>query len=121
MNPQPDTSVGTTFAIAFVALVAYHFIKTYRAGNFTPLSDMVNIGYVESPPPCSPVIINQTIPQQDQPNNNLESQQLYIDCIDTLVSIGFKKREARNKVKRIFANNPHISTVQEFLTLALQP
>ena len=118
MNPQPDSSVGTTFAIAFTALVAYHFVKTYKAGNFTPLSDMVNIGYVESAPQCAPVIINQIA---QQPVNNLESQQLYIDCIDTLVSLGFKKREAKSKTKRIFTSNPDISTVQEFLTIALQP
>jgi hypothetical protein len=121
MNPQPDSSVGSMCAMAFVALVAYHFIKTYKAGNFTPISDMVNIGYVESAPPCSPVIINQTVQQQAQPVNNFESQQLYIDCVDTLVSIGFKKREARNKAKRVFMSNPNISTVQEFLTLALKP
>jgi hypothetical protein len=121
MNPQPDSSVGTLCAIAFMALVAFHFIKTFRAGNYTPFSDMVNIGYVESPPPCSPVIINQAVQQQAQPANNFESQQLYIDCVDTLVSIGFKKREARNKTKRVFMSNPNISTVQEFLTIALQP
>ena len=52
---------------------------------------------------------------------SFESQQLYVDCIDALIALGMKKKEAKAKAKFIFSTmNPQPSTVEDFLMIALR-
>lgn len=75
--------------------------------------DMINMGYVEP----NDVVVN--VQQQNSKKETLESQQLYLDCVSALYSLGMKKSQAKKKAQEVFSiHNPE--TVQEFLVLALQ-
>lgn len=115
MNPQPEPYVGNLFAILFGCLFIYYAIKAYREEDTA--SDLFVIGYVEES--------NQTVNNISLTNvstkASLESQQLYIDCIEALRSLGMKKTEATKRTKQVFANtHPEPQTVQEFLLIALR-
>jgi hypothetical protein len=103
------------FTVLFCLIVLFYAIKSYNDGNAIDFRniDMINMGYLER----DDVFVNVVKP--DNIKDTLESQQLYLDCIDALNAIGMKKTQAKKKAKEIFAiHNP--STVQEFLILALQ-
>jgi hypothetical protein len=114
MNPQPAPHIGPIFAILFIGVVAYHAFKNYVGGKTITLSDSFNLGYIESAPPS---VIMREAPAVD----NFESQQVYSDCLEALVSLGFKRKDATKKTKMIFKTyKPAPRTVQEFLEIILK-
>ena len=119
MNPQPDPITGDLVALLVMCGIAFYTWKAYSEKKAIHLSDLFTIGYVES----NPVVVqevhhvhnNNVHTVQTVKASSFEDQQLYIDCIDTLVAIGYKKREARAKAKKIFSSPNPPTTVQEFL------
>lgn len=132
MNPQPDPIVGNITAIIFVLAIVFYAIKAISENNIIHISDKLIIGYVDA----DPITINEvhhhhktikTVQTKTKTKKvvitkpDFESQQLYADCIDALVALGMKKREAQNKASIIFSTtNPQPKTIQEFLMIALK-
>jgi len=123
MNPQPDPSVGVSVAFLLMVIMAFFvgqsFAETKKRGSTNTNYDLFTLGYYEQPTQSQPTII---VNQQPSDNGivNFESQQLYLDCIDTMVSLGYKKTLAKKRAKIIFSTHkPQPSTVQEFLNIAL--
>ena len=115
MNPQPSEQVGQLCAVLFVCTFLYYAYQSYKdqSKHININTDLFTIGYVED----NPIIKNIVVDQKP----SFESQQLYVDCIDSLYALGMKKSEAKKKAKTIFSSvNPQPSTVQEFLTIALK-
>lgn len=111
MNPQPSEHVGNIGALCVFILFIFYTLKAYANGHSLDLNkiDLIDIAYIEEEP------IKKTVSQ------NFESQQLYLDCIEALYSLGFKKSEAKKKAKLIFSTlDPQPSSIQEFLNIALQ-
>jgi hypothetical protein len=103
------------FTILFCLTVAFYAVKSYKEGNVIHWRDMdmINMGYIEP----NDVVVN--VQQQNSKKETLESQQLYLDCVSALYSLGMKKSQAKKKTQEVFSiHNPE--TVQEFLILALQ-
>lgn len=119
MNPQPNPIVGNLLAFVLFLVFCYYCYKAFNDGNPIYLKDidLINIGYLQDSKTSTQVL---NIMPAATPVNNFESQQLYIDCIETMVALGFKKSEAKRKAKFIFSTiNPQPSSVQEFLNIAL--
>lgn len=98
MNPQPPQSVGMFVSIISILIIAYNAIKMYnslRSSNESMNYDLFNLGIVES----SPVLIQNFI---TQPVDN----DLYNDCINILIKLGYSKKQAQKKVKFTFNKNP---------------
>ena len=95
---------GSFIAFSMIIGVLYVALTT---NNPTDVSDIMTIGYVEEDRPQNIVV---TMPVVDE--------QLKIDCIDTLVKLGMKKREAKKYPSREFASNPP-ENIQEFLKRVL--
>lgn len=119
MNPQPDPIAGDLVAFIIFCGVAFYTWKAYSEKRSIYVNDLFTIGYIES----NPVVVqevhhvhnNNVHTVQTVKASSFEDQQLYIDCIDTLVAVGYKKKEARAKAKKIFSSPNPPTTVQEFL------
>lgn len=112
MHPYENTSY--MFMFAFLGLIYFYAIKAYNAGKTINLHniDLVTVGYLEDQP-----IIQQVVATKP----SFESQQLYVDCIEALHSLGMKKSEAKRKAKFIFSTmSSPPSSIQEFLMIALK-
>ena len=130
MNPQPDPMIGHICASIFVLMIIYHTIKAFKANKPFVLNDNFVIGYMET----DPVIMNevhhhhkavQTVRTKTKKvivkKPDFESQQLYADCIDALIALGMKKKEAKNRATFIFSTtDPQPKSIQEFLIIALK-
>lgn len=135
MNPQPDPTLGNLVAIAFVILIICYTIRAIKTNNTISINDNFIIGYLES----DDIVVNTTLPpprddfgnQDTAPKNppkpskkkeiEKEDQALYLDCIDALVALGMKKREAKTKTNLVFSTmNPKPKTIQKFLITALK-
>lgn len=113
MNPQPSEHVGNIGALLFFALFIFYAIKAYLDGQTVDIGkiDLITFGYLEDP-------VNT---KTQVANTNFESQQLYLDCIEALYTLGYKKLEAKKKAKLIFSTfNPQPASIQEFLSVALK-
>lgn len=128
MNPQPSEHIGVLFAIIFVCMVIYHTIKAIQDCKTISIDDNFIIGYIESDPinihvdqfPTSRVIKAKTKKILVE-KTSFESQQLYADCIDALVALGMKKKQAKEKAKYLFSTmKTQPKSIQEFLQLALK-
>jgi hypothetical protein len=141
MNPQPDPIIGQLFALAILSMTAFYTYKAYSEGKSIDLNKLDNftIGYLEQDY-FTPQVIEKHFHETVKPvkiiktntetikteriietKPNFESQQLYVDCIDTLVALGMKKKDAKSRAKFIFSTmDPQPSTVQEFLMIALR-
>ncbi len=118
MNPQPSQEIAQVFAtIAFLIGAFYAFMayNNVMSGSMSaPNYDLFTLGAIEDSP-------NQVVVVETAKTNSFESQQLYIDCIDTLVAIGYKKTEAKKRAKAIFSKHkPTPTNVQEFLNIVMQ-
>jgi hypothetical protein len=110
---HPFEFLGNVVAVIFIGVMCCYAISAYLDGSTIKLSDLdkVTLGYFDNP---TPVIITQN-------TNNFESQQLYLDCIEALKSLGMKKTEAKKKAKDIFQNfTPQPTTIEQFLMIALR-
>jgi hypothetical protein len=125
MNPQPHPFVGNFCAGIIICLTAFYTYKAYIEGKSISLSELDNfvIGHIQE----SPVIEKHFYETRTEVTNientisTFENQQLYVDCIDTLVALGMKKREAKRKAKFIFSTmKPQPTSIQEFITIALK-
>jgi hypothetical protein len=57
-----------------------------------------------------------TTPPPPLPEKPKRDEQLYNDCISSLVALGYKKTEAKNKTKQVFDNH-NVSSIQDFIKL----
>lgn len=125
MNPQPSPITGDLVALLVMCGVAFYAWKAYSEKKAMQISDLFTIGYIES----DPIVVqdvkhihnntHHTHINHNLKTSSFEDQQLYIDCIDTLVAVGYKKKEARAKAKQIFSSANPPTTVQEFLQRAM--
>ena len=118
MNPQPSETVGQVWALIFVFGIAVFAIKAFFEADVhkQPL-DLFTLGYIED---NGPSVINNTTTNNfyESPKDN-KITKLQLDCIDTLIAIGYKKRVARKMVLDYFKNNTATS-VQEFISDVLK-
>lgn len=118
MNPQPPEYIGVLFSILFVGLIIVNLIKEFNKKDCSQFNDLFTLGYIEESSPRSIQNINIT---QVETKASIESQQLYIDCIEALSALGMKKSEAKKRTKQVFASTfPQPQSVQEFLLIALR-
>lgn len=130
MNPQPDPMIGHLMAVIFVAAIFFYALKAVKENKTVRFNDNFVIGYIES----SPIVVNEvhhnhktvkTIEQKTKTKIkkvvDVESQQLYADCVDALVALGMKKRQAQHQATFVFSTTyPQPKTIQEFLMIALK-
>lgn len=119
MNQQPSEGIGSIVAMILCCIALYHGIKAYQSGVAINLKDLdlFTLGSIEESTPIIHVVDNT----KRSKRADFESQQLYLDCIDALSSLGMKKLEAKKKAKMIFSkHSPTPSSVQEFLMIALK-
>jgi hypothetical protein len=57
-----------------------------------------------------------TTPPPLLPEKPKRDEQLYNDCISSLVALGYKKTEAKNKTKQVFDKHS-VSSIQDFIKL----
>jgi hypothetical protein len=139
MNPQPHPNVGNFCAFIIICMTIFYTYKAYISGKSLSINQLDNfvIGYVESDPVVTQVVNKtykeikpvkiirtktETIKTERvvETKPNFESQQLYVDCIDALVALGMKKKDAKSKAKFVFSTlNPQPASIQEFLIIAL--
>jgi hypothetical protein len=120
MNPQPPIYVGQLVAVIFGVLFLFYFFKEFfNHSNQNTNQDLFTLGYIEESNNVIVNVKNKIIKEQAKPS--FESQQLYIDCIDALHSIGMKKTEAKKLAKEIFSSSSNPPTsIQDFLMIALR-
>ena len=120
MNPQPPIYVGQLVAVIFGVLFLFYFFKEFfNHSNQNTNQDLFTLGYIEESNNVIVNVKNKIIKEQAKPS--FESQQLYIDCIDALHSIGIKKTEAKKLAKEIFSSSSNPPTsIQDFLMIALR-
>lgn len=120
MNPQPSESVGAIWAIIFVFGIAFFALKAFLEGaKHTMPSDLFTLGYIENNTP-TPAIYNTTnnthnVHKTINTIKNNTITKLQLDCIDTLVAVGYKKTIARKMVIDYFKNNT-ANSVHEFIS-----
>jgi hypothetical protein len=110
---HPFEFLGNVGAFVIFVIVCSYAVLSYLNGNSINISniDKVTLGYFDDP---TPVIITAN-------TNNFESQQLYLDCIEALKSLGMKRSEAKKITKDIFQNhNPSPTSIESFLMIALR-
>lgn len=100
--------MGSLCSFLVIAGIAYVALTTQNPVTF---DDNFVIGYVEKSDPV--VIQPPPVPQR------FVDLQLQKDCIDTLVKLGFRKREANKKAKEEFNSNNPPTSVQDFLRKVL--
>ena len=127
MNPQPNPIIGEIGAFITMMIVAFYTYKAYHEGKSIDLNklDMFTIGYIEETSPVTHVVekhFHKTKTKRVvETKPSFESQQFYVDCIDALVALGMKKKDAKSRAEFIFSTmNPQPSSVQEFLMIALR-
>jgi hypothetical protein len=138
MNPQPSPAIGNLVAIALGLLIIYYTIRAIKENKTITINDNFVIGYLES----DNIVVNTTPPPKDdfekpdispevppkpskkkkiKQEDDTKNQMFYADCIDALVALGMKKREAKNRTQLIFATmHPKPQTIQKFLITALK-
>jgi hypothetical protein len=125
MNPQPSETAGAVWAIIFVFGIAFFALKAFLEGEKrTVPSDLFTIGYVENNHTSPAPVVNNTTNNYESTNNvtnvnkvtkNNTITKLQLDCIDTLVALGYKKMVARKMVLDYFKVRT-AKNVQEFLS-----
>lgn len=140
MNPQPDPIVGNFLAFIFLITVAIYTYKAYLECQVLDIDKFI-IGYIEDykyiekskPVKIKPVRMAKpvenkskkskvsatqtsttTTPPPSLPQKPKRDEQLYNDCISSLVSLGYKKTDAKSKTKQAFDNH-NITSIQEFI------
>lgn len=103
MHTEFVQNLGSILAIVFIIGVLYVQFTTVNNGKY---SDTFVIGYVEKE---DPIIIHT--PEIDS--------QLKRDCIDTLIKLGMKKRQANTIADTEFSSANQPKSIQEFLRRAL--
>jgi|LakMenE18May11ns_1017448.scaffolds.fasta_scaffold9110858_2 hypothetical protein len=112
MNTQPPEYVGSIAAILFVLMVTFFTFKSYIENTTTSVNDLFTIGYIEDNQSQN---ITNILYQQP---NEIDAK-LYLDCVDTLVAVGYKKSAAKKLVTEYFKKNT-ASNVQEFISKVFQ-
>jgi hypothetical protein len=127
MNPQPSPIVGELCAFIMICLTAFYTYKAFMEGKSIDLNklDMFTIGYIEETSPVTHVVekhFHKTKTKRVvETKPSFESQQFYVDCIDALVALGMKKKDAKSRAEFIFSTmNPQPSSIQDFLMIALK-
>lgn len=121
MNPQPPPYIGSIFALIFGCVFVYYFVKAINSKETKPINlDLFTIGYIQDSTGSTVNITNKIIKQVEKTKPNFESQQLFMDCVDALNSIGIKKTEAKKRARDIFSSNNPPTNIQDFLMIAMR-
>ena len=131
MNQQPSEAVGQIWALIFVFGVAVFAIKAFlEAGTKKQEFDLFTIGYIENNNTPTPITHSTTNNYKSTNNTtnvykaakipkNNKITKLQLDCIDTLIAVGYKKMVARKMVLDYFKNHTPAS-VQQFISDVLK-
>ena len=93
MNEQMPLFFGQLGALCLVLLYIYFFFQSYEKSESTGL-------------PWDTFIVAQTVDSQPKLQKEKEPiNPLYSECIEALVSIGFKKKEAISMANGVFNNH----------------
>lgn len=103
MHTEFVQNLGSILAIAFIIGVIY---IQFTTTNTAQCSDTFIIGYVEKE---DPVVVY---------TSQIDSQ-LKQDCIDTLIKLGMKKRQANKVADTEFSSINPPKSIQEFLRKVL--
>lgn len=84
-------------------------------------SKHVNVSKPSKPKKAKPVVNKPTVAPTTSttttpPPKPERDEQLYNDCISSLVALGYKKTEAKNKTKQAFDNHT-VNSIQDFIRL----
>lgn len=145
MNPQPEAITINTFTIIFVLLIIYFALNKKYSYQ---INDKIELGYIYdsddhsnhltqyaniciSKPTMHKPIVNKTKKatkintikpaQAVTPSKKVNKRgynALQQDCYDALRSLGMKAKEAEFVVNHTF-NNHNLTTIQDFLKIAL--
>lgn len=125
MNEQPQEIVSQFLAFVFIAIS----VATYFFGKVKPINlDYFELGQIHDNKPApapAKVIYKNTTPKKQYKKQvaktpkKPELSDLQKDCINALKSLGFKKDQAKARMKKVFqATQP--KTIQEFLMEAFK-
>jgi hypothetical protein len=125
MNPQPSETAGAVWATIFVLGIAFFALKAFLEGEKNTMpSDLFTLGYIENNHISPAPVVHNTTNNYESTNNvtnvnkvtkNNTTTKLQLDCIDTLVALGYKKMVARKMVLDYFKVRT-AKNVQEFLS-----
>jgi len=141
MNPQPDPMIGNIFAFIFIIAViiysykAYLDCQTFDCDKFV-IGYIEDYKYIEKPKPIRSKAITQNKKPQKKtkpviveveattstttttlpPSPPKRDEQLYNDCINSLIALGYKKTEAKNQTKHVFDRH-NVTSIQDFIKL----
>jgi Holliday junction resolvasome RuvABC DNA-binding subunit len=148
MNQQPFEGLTQFLASLFILYTLYNFVKYSQNPNAKGFSDIYELGYVYDKNLTNTIAINATVdlpkikkvkqqkqamkpevikPIHEKKENTTKVikkkttkhyNQLQQDCYDALIALGMKKKEATFVVNSTF-NKTNVSTVQDFLQIAL--
>lgn len=107
MNPQPSPSVGIFMSIVAILIIAYHAIKMHNSLKSSQRYinyDLFNLGVIDSSPT---LVQNFVVP--------IHNSDLYKDCVDALIGLGYKKKQAHKKAQSVFSTSSP-SSIIEFLS-----
>jgi hypothetical protein len=117
MNEQPDQFYSQILMFVFVGVAAYSyfFSKKSHVNNL----DFFEIGYVMN----DNVAVYEAPICTSKPASNPASKpaltQLQQDCIDAMIGLGMKKKEATKRMHDLFAKYQP-KTIQEFIQVAFK-
>jgi hypothetical protein len=121
--------IAYSLGVIFVCSMIYGMLNK----NVEPLkfNDNFDLGYVRDNVPTAMVIeeqydelkelkrkleiakLKKQLAELEKPTYNNE---LFNDCVDSLIGLGTPSRKAKAEAQNIFNKNPNIKTVQEFIT-----
>jgi len=108
MNPQPSPYVGVFMSIVAILIIAYHAIKmnnSLKSSERYINYDLFSLGVIDSSPA---LVQNFVVP--------IHGSDLYNDCVDALIGLGYKKKQAHKKAQSIFSTSSP-SSIIEFLSM----
>lgn len=136
MNAQPPEMVSQFLLIIF-AIITFFSYLTYKPKSHNTNLDFFELGYIIDNEPkvnntysvdiqpikkkkvSSKAKVNPKPRVVEKPKTKLQLTQLQKDCIDSLVSLGFGKKEAKKRMHETFQKySPN--TLQDFIQKAFK-
>lgn len=117
MNEQPSEVLSQLMAYCFMAMFFYFMITNKNKPSRN--DSLFKIAYIEEPIyPAPTIIINNETSPSTKHKEDKKKQQFFIDCVNALVSLGFKKTIAQKLTQKIIESHQPTS-IQQFLHLAI--
>jgi len=136
MQNDPIETISFVCTIIFAIIAFFSFLVTQKTSH----SDFFEIGYIvdtkptrikktsQSPrrpvavKPAAPKVVVQTKPKikvEKQTKQKPDLTQFHKDCIDALISLGMRKKEATKRMQDI-VKKYQPKTIQEFIQVAFK-